>query len=80
LGDPDFVKIPVRTIGFYIQNRMSDFIPSLKSSIIGKEKVKGYESNKPHTTVDAQGNAISATTTLNDNYGSKIYCDELGFF
>jgi gamma-glutamyltranspeptidase/glutathione hydrolase len=22
----------------------------------------------------------SATTTLNDNYGSKIYCDELGFF
>jgi gamma-glutamyltranspeptidase/glutathione hydrolase len=33
-----------------------------------------------YSIVDAQGNAISATTTLNDNYGSKIYCDELGFF
>jgi gamma-glutamyltranspeptidase/glutathione hydrolase len=30
--------------------------------------------------VDAKGNAVSVTTTLNDNYGSKIYCDELGFF
>ncbi len=30
--------------------------------------------------MDADGNAVSATTTLNDNYGSKIYCDELGFF
>jgi gamma-glutamyltranspeptidase/glutathione hydrolase len=27
--------------------------------------------------VDAAGNAVSATTTLNDNYGSKIYCDEV---
>ena len=30
--------------------------------------------------MDAKGNAVSVTTTLNDNYGSKIYCDELGFF
>jgi gamma-glutamyltranspeptidase/glutathione hydrolase len=45
-------------------------------------KVKGYESKQTthYSIVDAQGNAISATTTLNDNYGSKIYCDELGFF
>jgi gamma-glutamyltranspeptidase/glutathione hydrolase len=32
-----------------------------------------------YSIVDAAGNAVSATTTLNDNYGSKIYCDELGF-
>jgi gamma-glutamyltranspeptidase/glutathione hydrolase len=86
LGDPDFVKIPVKELldSVYIQNRMSDFsfAQASKSSIIGKGKVKGYESKQTthYSIVDAQGNAISATTTLNDNYGSKIYCDELGFF
>jgi gamma-glutamyltranspeptidase/glutathione hydrolase len=62
---------------------MSDFsfTQTSKSSIIGREKLQVTKASKPHTTiVDAQGNAISATTTLNDNYGSKIYCDELGFF
>jgi gamma-glutamyltranspeptidase/glutathione hydrolase len=46
-----------------------------KSSIIGKGKITGYESKQTthYSIVDAQGNAISATTTLNDNYGSKIY-------
>jgi gamma-glutamyltranspeptidase/glutathione hydrolase len=86
LGDPDFVKIPIKELldSIYIQNRMSDFsfAQASKSSIIGKGKIAGYESKQTthYSIVDAQGNAISATTTLNDNYGSKVYCDALGFF
>jgi gamma-glutamyltranspeptidase/glutathione hydrolase len=86
LGDPDFVKIPIKELldSVYIQNRMSDFsfAQASKSSIIGKGKIAGYESKQTthYSIVDAQGNAISATTTLNDNYGSKVYCDALGFF
>jgi gamma-glutamyltranspeptidase/glutathione hydrolase len=63
---------------------MSDFSfdQASKSSIIGKGKIAGYESKQTthYSIVDTEGNAVSATTTLNDNYGSKIYCDELGFF
>jgi len=86
LGDPDFVKLPVKELldSTYIRNRMSDFSfeKASKSSEIGKGKIPGYESKQTthYSIVDSQGNAVSATTTLNDNYGSKIYCDELGFF
>jgi gamma-glutamyltranspeptidase/glutathione hydrolase len=33
-----------------------------------------------HSIVDQFGNAIAATTTLNAGYGSKYYCDDLGFY
>ncbi|EIA07175.1 gamma-glutamyltransferase [Flavobacterium frigoris] len=86
LGDPDFVKLPVAALldSIYIKNRMSDFSfdKASKSSEIGKGNIPGYESKQTthYSIVDSEGNAVSATTTLNDNYGSKIYCDELGFF
>lgn len=86
LGDPDFVKLPVKELldSTYINNRMSDFSfdKASKSSEISQGTIPGYESKQTthYSIVDAAGNAVSATTTLNDNYGSKIYCDELGFF
>jgi gamma-glutamyltranspeptidase/glutathione hydrolase len=86
LGDPDFVKLPVKELldSTYIKNRMSDFNfnQATKSAAIAKGKIAGYESTETthYSIVDAQGNAVAVTTTLNDNYGSKIYCDELGFF
>ncbi|HLT54457.1 MAG TPA: gamma-glutamyltransferase, partial [Flavobacteriaceae bacterium] len=33
-----------------------------------------------YSIVDQFGNAIAVTTTLNGAYGSKLYCNELGFF
>jgi gamma-glutamyltranspeptidase/glutathione hydrolase len=86
LGDPDFVKLPLKELQDpeYLKNRMSTFSfdKATKSSDIAEGQIKGYESTQTthYSIVDAAGNAVSATTTLNDNYGSKIYCDELGFF
>ena len=86
LGDPDFVKIPVENLlrPSYLKKRMENFSfdSATKSSVVARGEIKGYESNQTthYSIVDTQGNAVSATTTLNDNYGSKIYCDELGFF
>ena len=86
LGDPDFVKLPIEELvsPSYLEKRMKDFSfdQASKSSDIAHGTIKGYESNQTthYSIVDAAGNAVSATTTLNDNYGSKIYCDELGFF
>jgi gamma-glutamyltranspeptidase/glutathione hydrolase len=61
---------------------MSDFsfAQASKSSIIGKGKLQVTKASKPHTILLLMLKEMqSATTTLNDNYGSKIYCDELGF-
>ena len=86
LGDPDFVKLPVAALvnPDYLKKRMGDFTfdKASKSSDIAHGKIQGYESKQTthYSIVDAAGNAVSVTTTLNDNYGSKIYCDELGFF
>lgn len=86
LGDPDFVKLPMKELvdPTYLKERMSSFSfdKASKSSDIANGEIKGYESMETthYSIVDAAGNAVSVTTTLNDNYGSKIYCDELGFF
>jgi gamma-glutamyltranspeptidase/glutathione hydrolase len=52
------------------------------SSDIERGNVQISESSETthYSIVDQEGNAISVTTTLNGAYGSKLYCDELGFF
>ncbi|OHT43142.1 gamma-glutamyltransferase [Flavobacterium tructae] len=86
LGDPDFVKIPMNALlsDAYLKDRMSSFNAEKASlsSEIKEGKVTYNESTETthYSIVDAQGNAVAATTTINDAFGSKYYCDELGFF
>lgn len=86
LGDPDFVKIPLKALmaDDYLKDRMSSFNldKASLSSEIKEGKVTYNESTETthYSIVDPFGNAIAATTTINDAYGSKYYCDELGFF
>ena len=86
LGDPDFVKIPIDTLisQKYVQKRMSDFSweKATPSSTIKHGKIVGYESDETthYSIVDQYGNSISATTTLNGAYGSKVFVSEGGFF
>ncbi len=86
LGDPDFVNIPVEELisAKYLKGRMKDFsfeYPT-KSSDVSHGNVKIIESDETthYAIVDAYGNAVSATTTINGAYGSKLYSNELGFF
>ncbi|GAA4973598.1 gamma-glutamyltransferase [Algibacter aquimarinus] len=86
LGDPDFVNIPIDALisDDYLKDRMSNFSfeKATKSSDVSHGKVQVIESNETthYSIIDQFGNAISATTTLNAYYGSKLYCTELGFF
>lgn len=86
LGDPDFVPIPLDVIlsSKYLAQRMDDFSfeKATKSSEIERGSLEIVESMETthYSIVDAEGNAVSVTTTLNGAYGSKLYCDELGFF
>ena len=85
LGDPDFVKVPLKPLldTNYIKNRISslDFNKATLSSDVSAGQFPGYES--PETThysiVDAEGNAVSITTTLNNSYGSKVFVGGAGF-
>ncbi|MEO2051285.1 MAG: gamma-glutamyltransferase [Allomuricauda sp.] len=86
LGDPDFVDIPYDMLlnDSYLQDRMANFSfdKATLSSDVSHGEVEIIESDETthYSIVDSEGNAISATTTLNGGYGSKLYCDELGFF
>jgi gamma-glutamyltranspeptidase/glutathione hydrolase len=86
LGDPDFVDIPYDMLlnDGYLQDRMANFSfdKATLSSDVSHGEVEIIESDETthYSIVDSEGNAISATTTLNGGYGSKLYCDELGFF
>lgn len=86
LGDPDFVKIPVKTLisKEYTKERMNNFSfeKPTKSSEVSHGNIQMVESDETthYSIVDQYGNAVSVTTTLNGAYGSKLYCSELGFF
>jgi gamma-glutamyltranspeptidase/glutathione hydrolase len=86
LGDPDFVKIPENKLldARYLKQRMTSFSfekPTLSSEIShGNTQIIESDETTHFSIVDSFGNAVSVTTTLNGAYGSKLYCDELGFF
>jgi gamma-glutamyltranspeptidase/glutathione hydrolase len=83
LGDPDFVKVPVKTMvsDVYLKERMSDFVPgkagnsdSTKAGLIPESMETTHIS-----VIDSEGNAVSVTTTLNGGYGSKTVVSGAGF-
>jgi gamma-glutamyltranspeptidase/glutathione hydrolase len=85
LGDPDFFKVPVDSLlkPAYITGRMKSFNwnAATPSSSINPGSFVGYESDQTthFSIVDAQGNAVSITTTLNGSFGAKIFVKGAGF-
>ncbi len=86
LGDPDFVDIPLDQLlsEAYLRRRMRSFSfdHATPSSEVehGNIQIKESMETTHYSIVDGFGNAVSVTTTLNGAYGSKLYCDALGFF
>ena len=86
LGDPDFVKVPVAQLldPAYLTKRMADFSPDKatpasavapglgafdpKSALVRREKMETTH----FSVVDAAGNAVANTYTLNGAYGSGV--------
>ncbi len=86
LGDPDFVQIPKNKLveKNYLKQRMRNFswTKATPSAQVSHGNITFSESDETthYSIVDAFGNAVAATTTLNGAFGSKLYSDELGFF
>ena len=82
-GDPDFVKVPVKKLvnDVYLQNRIADYTPGKagSSKITGAGKISESEQTTHISIADAEGNAVSVTTTLNDHFGSKTVITGAGF-
>ena len=86
LGDPDFNYIPTKELlnKDYLKSRFKSFSfnnaqPS-KSISPGELLINESNETTHYSIVDNFGNAVSFTTTLNGNYGSKLISSELGFF
>lgn len=85
LGDPDYVKIPVQELisKAYASTRMKDYAAATATPASGIQagSIAGYESEETthFSIVDAMGNAVAVTTTLNDSYGSHITVSGAGF-
>jgi gamma-glutamyltranspeptidase/glutathione hydrolase len=84
-GDPDFINVPVEGLlsREYLTSRFSDFIENKASSSsdIKAGSPAGYESEETthYSVVDQFGNAVAATTTLNNSFGSSIVVERAGF-
>jgi gamma-glutamyltranspeptidase / glutathione hydrolase len=83
LGDADYVKVPVKTLlsDAYLQQRMKDFRPGLagNSQSTKEGMIKESEETTHLSVIDAAGNAVSVTTTLNGSYGSRTVVSGAGF-
>ncbi|RSK46851.1 gamma-glutamyltransferase [Hymenobacter rigui] len=86
LGDPDFGRVPVPQLleKNYNKQRMATTLPyraTPSAQVTAGANLPGYESDQTthYNVVDAQGNAVSCTTTLNGAYGSKVVVAGAGF-
>jgi gamma-glutamyltranspeptidase / glutathione hydrolase len=85
MGDPDFFKVPITTLlnPRYITSLRDSIDPNhaTPSASIKPVSVTAYESLETthFSIVDAQGNAVSMTYTLNGSYGSGVTAEKLGF-
>ena len=86
LGDPDFNYVPVDLLldKSYLKKRMSSFSfnNATPSRDLNPGNIIWQESDQTthYSIIDLEGNAVSVTTTLNGNYGSKLFVEEGGFF
>ena len=83
MGDPDFWKVPTKTLtsNQYAQDRMKDYVPGVagSSKVTQAGQVHESEQTTHFSVIDAEGNMVSITTTLNDTYGNKTIVAGAGF-
>lgn len=83
MGDPDFWKVPIDTLisDAYLTERMKDYDPSKAgiSTQIKAGNIKVSEETTHLSVIDAAGNLVAVTTTLNDGYGCKTVVGGAGF-
>jgi gamma-glutamyltranspeptidase / glutathione hydrolase len=83
MGDPDYFPVPVKTLlsDAYVNQRMSDYVADKagSSSNVKAGIIKESEQTTHLSIMDAEGNMVAVTTTLNGGYGSRTVVGGAGF-
>jgi gamma-glutamyltranspeptidase / glutathione hydrolase len=81
LGDPAFVKMPLdRLLSKEYAAELRGQIGDRASKTAAFDpSIRGGASTTHYSVVDADGNAVSTTTTLNNSYGSAVTVSGAGF-
>ena len=81
LGDPAFVQNPIELLlsKAYARRLRSEIGPRASVTPAFKPAARQGGSTTHYSVVDAEGNAVSCTTTLNNSYGSAVTVTGAGF-
>lgn len=84
LGDADFYTVPIANLldSQYLRQRFANFNPQKatpSSAIEGGTFAKESPQTTHYSIVDAEGNAVAITTTLNGGYGALTVVGGAGF-
>jgi gamma-glutamyltranspeptidase/glutathione hydrolase len=83
MGDPDYFPVPVKTLlsDAYVTQRMSDYVADKagSSSNVKAGIIKESEQTTHLSIMDAEGNMVAVTTTLNGGYGCRTVVGGAGF-
>jgi gamma-glutamyltranspeptidase/glutathione hydrolase len=86
LGDPAFVENPIARLlsmrhAEAIRARIQPHRATPSSALGGDDAAAGEKATTTHySVVDAKGNAVSVTYTINDDFGAKVIAGDTGFF
>lgn len=85
LGDSDFVPVPLDWLtspayAAEIRSRLDPERATASESISPGTAPREGEQTTHFSLIDAQGNAVSCTTTVNFSFGNQYLIPELGFF
>lgn len=81
LGDPGFVRNPIERLlsKRYAEGLRRQIGEQASATPVPAATVPGGSSTTHYSVIDAEGNAVSCTTTLNNSYGSAVTVTGAGF-
>ena len=82
MGDPDFVSVPTRDLlsADWIARRRVSIGQDANPNVPAWQPTREGSQTTHLSVLDASGNALSLTTTLNSSFGSGILVTDAGFF
>jgi gamma-glutamyltranspeptidase / glutathione hydrolase len=81
LGDPGFVRNPIERLlsKRYAEELRRQIGEQASATPVPAPATPGGSSTTHYSVIDAEGNAVSCTTTLNNSYGSAVTVTGAGF-
>ena len=84
LGDPAFISNPVARLlsAEHVRSVRARIRPNraTPSAVVGNASPNEHATTTHYSVIDAAGNAVAVTYTINDDFGAKVIAGDSGFF